>query len=162
MRAMTSLNSSCSFCCSSAARRRSCISRIAFACASLRSKRLIKLRARAIGIVRRADRLDDRVEARQRLEQPFEDVRPRPPLVQFEFRAADDHVVAMLDVDLQHPLQAERARLAVDQRQHLNAVGALKLRVFVKLVEHFQRLRARLEFDHQPHPVAGRIRRAGR
>ena len=38
--------------------------------------------------------------------------------------------------DLQHPLQAERARFTIDQCQHLNPVGALKLGIFVKLVEH--------------------------
>ena len=40
----------------------------------------------------------------------------------------------MLDVDLQRPLQAEGARFAVHQRQHLNAECALKLGEFVQLI----------------------------
>ena len=48
--------------------------------------------------------------------------------------------IAMLDVDLQRPLQAEQARLAVDQGQHVDAEGGLQRRVLEKLIEHLARV----------------------
>ena len=44
-------------------------------------------------------------------------------------------LAAVLDVDLQGPLQRQQARLAIDQRQQLHAEGRLQRRVLEELVE---------------------------
>ena len=53
--------------------------------------------------------------------------------------------------------QGQRARLAVDDRQHDHAEGLLQLGVLVEIVEHHLRLFAALELDHDAHAVAVRL-----
>ena len=56
----------------------------------------------------------------------------------------------VIDVVLDDRQQAERARHAVDQRDHVHAEGRLQLRVLVELVEDDLRDRVALQLDHEP------------
>ena len=57
---------------------------------------------------------------------------------------------------LEHPLEAERHRLAVDQREHVRAEAGLQLRVLEELLHHGVRAPVALHLDHDAHagPVA--------
>ena len=146
-------SSSCSamiFWRSRAASRRSCISRIALAWISSISSRPIRPVARDVDGVAAPDQRDDLVDRVQRLEQAAQDVRPLLGLAQPEAGAPDD------DLDLVgHPVpdervERQRARHAVDQRQHVGAEVGLQVGVLVEVVQHDLGDRVALEHDHQP------------
>ena len=80
----------------------------------------------------------------------LEDVQARLALAQLVLRAAHDHVALVVDVVLDDRQQAERARHAVDQGDHVHAEGRLQLGVLVELVEDDLRDRVALELDHEP------------
>ena len=113
--------------------------------------------ARALGVLGGADQLDHRVEVAQRDHQPFQHVQARLGLAQLELRAARDHALAMLQKVHQHLAQAQFARAALVDRQHVQPVALLHRRQLVELVEHDFRLGVALELDHDPHPVAVRL-----
>ena len=145
--------SSSIFCRSRAARRRSCISRMACACSSLKLEAFHQALLGRLGIRGLADGLDDLIQVRQGDQQAFQDVRPGTRLVQLELAAAGDHLPAVFDKDLQSALDRQQARLAIHQRQQLHAKGGLQRGVFVQLVEHLVRLRAALQLDDDAHPA---------
>ena len=74
--------------------------------------------------------------------------------LQLEGRAAGDDLPAVLDEDLQGPLERQQARLAVHQRQQLHAEGRLQRRVLEELVEDLLGLGAALELDDDAHAAA--------
>ena len=106
--------------------------------------------ARGVGVARAADQLDHRVDVGDRDEQALEDVQARLALAQLVLGAAHDHLALVVDVVADHRQQAERARHAVDERDHVHAEGGLQRRVLVEVVEHDLRDRVALELDDQP------------
>ena len=100
---------------------------------------------------RRLDQRDDLVDVRQRDREALLHVGALARLAQVEARAAGDHLAAMREEVGEHRLQAEQLRLAVDQRDHVDAEGVLELRLLVEVVEHHLRQLAALELDHHPH-----------
>ena len=75
-------------------------------------------------------------------------------LLAAEERAAAYDVEAVLEEDLEHLLEPERARLAVDQGDGVDAEGVLHRRLLVELLEQRLGDEAVLDLDHQPQPVA--------
>ena len=109
-----------------------------------------------VGVDRRADGLDDFVQVADGDEQPGQDVLAALGLVQLEARATNDHVNPVVDVDLQHPLQREQARLLVHQGQQLHAERRLQGRVLEQLVQDLARLGVALQLDDDRNAVAVR------
>jgi len=89
-----------------------------------------------IHVGRRADGLDHLVQVVEGDLQAFQDVRPLLRPRELELRAPPDDVAPVRDVVLQHPLQAERLGLAVDQRQHVGAEARLQRGVLEQLLHH--------------------------
>ena len=106
--------------------------------------------ARRVRVARAADQLDHLVDVRDRDQQALEDVEPRLALAELVLRAAHDHVALVVDVVADDRQQAERARHAVDQGDHVHAEGRLQLSVLVELVEDDLRVLVALELDHEP------------
>ncbi len=103
-----------------------------------------------------ADQRDDLVQRVQRLHQTAVDVRlllglaqavPGPPL---------DDLDLVVDPVRDEQVEAERARYAVDQREHVAAEGVLQLRVLVEVVQYHARLGVTLQHDHQALTGPGR------
>jgi hypothetical protein len=72
-------------------------------------------------------------------------------LAQLENGAPGDHFAPMRQEALEHLLQVEQARLAIDQRHHVHAEGVLQLRLLVQVVEHHLGHFAALQLDHHAH-----------
>ena len=117
-------------------------------------ERAHQLLARGVGVLGRADDLDDLVEVIERDQQAEHDVIALLGLAQVEPCAPRDDVDLMVDVVAHHLGEVQRARDAVDQRQHDDAEVLLQLRVLVELVEHHVRVGAALGLDHQAHAFA--------
>ena len=124
--------------------------------------RLLQTRARRLGGRRGANGGDDGVELVDRLEQALEDVRALARLLEVELAAAPDHLAAVVDVGLERRLEANRARLAVDEREHVDGERRLHAGVLVQGVEHGAGLAAAAQLDDDAHARGGRTRRAGR
>ena len=103
---------------------------------------------------RAADQGDDLVQHVQRLDQAAEDVGALFGLVQAVLGAADDDFDLVLDVEAQHLVQAQGARDAVDNAQHVGGEVRLQRRVLVQVVQHHARHRVALECDHDAHAHA--------
>ena len=69
----------------------------------------------------RLDQLDHLVDVGERDGQAFEDVRARARLAQLEDRAPRDDFAAMADERFEHLLEVQQPRLAIDQRDHVDA-----------------------------------------
>ena len=108
-----------------------------------------------LGVGRAADQLDHRVEVVERDQQPLEDVGAGLGPAQLVLGAADHDLALVADVVLDQLLEAERARHAVDQGDHVDPEGALHRGALVELVEHdLGRVAAALGLDHQAHAGA--------
>jgi hypothetical protein len=92
--------------------------------------------ARLVDRRRAADERDDLVERVERLEVAAQDVHALLGLAQAELRAADDDLDLVLDPVRDEPVERERARHAVDDREHVGAEVLLQLRVLVQVVQH--------------------------
>ena len=68
--------------------------------------------------------------------------------------AAADDVAAVVDVRLEDLLDADGARLAIDQRQHVDGEGGLHGGVLVERVQQLPRVRLALQLDDDAHAVA--------
>ena len=111
-----------------------------------------------VGVARAADQLDHRVEVVERDQQPLEDVGARLRLAQLVLGAPGHDLALVGDVVLDQLLEAERARHAVDQGDHVDAEGGLHRGPLVELVEHdLGRVAAALGLDHQAHARAVRL-----
>ncbi len=97
---------------------------------------------------------DDRVQHADRLEQAFEDVGALARLLEVELAAAADDLAAEVDVVLERCLEADGARLAVDQGQHVDGEGGLHRCVLVERVEHGAGLAAAAQLDDDAHALA--------
>src|SRR5258708_4205453 len=111
-------------------------------------------RARRFRVGRGADELDHRIEVIDGDLEALEDVGALLGLGQLELGAPAHDRAAVLDVLLEHGLQRQRLRPAVDEREHDGAERRLQLRVHVELVQHDPRLGILLELDHDAHAVA--------
>ncbi len=100
---------------------------------------------------RAPDQGDDLVERVQRLDQTAQDVGALLGLAQPVRRAPDDDLDLVRDVVPDELGQVERARHAVDQRQHVGAERLLQLGVLVEVVQHDLGHRVALEHEHQAH-----------
>ena len=112
---------------------------------------LDQLVAGALAVGGGADQRDHLVEVLERDQQALEHVRARLALGELVLGAAHDHLALVLDVVADHRAQRERARDAVDERDHVDAEGALHRRVLEELVEDDLRQRVALELDHEAH-----------
>jgi hypothetical protein len=106
--------------------------------------------ARLVDRRRAADERDDLVERVERLEVAAQDVHALLGLAQAELRAADDDLDLVLDPVRDEPVERERARHAVDDREHVRAEVLLQLRVLVQVVQHDLGDGIPLEDDDEP------------
>ena len=120
------------------------MSRMWFAWISLSLNCVISLRPGLLGVLRAADHLDDLVEVVERDQQALDDVVALLGLAQLVARAPGDDVDLVVDVVADHLGQVQRARHAVDEREHDHAEGVLQLRVLVELVQDDLRVGAAL------------------
>ena len=81
-------------------------------------------------------------------------MQPVGGLAAAERRAAPYDVEAVVEEDLEQLLEAERARLAVDQRDGVDAEGVLHRRQLVELLEQRLGVEAVLDLDDQPQALA--------
>ena len=109
--------------------------------------------AGGLGVAGAADQCDHRVEIVQRDQQALEDVGAALLLGQLELGPADDDLALVAHVGVERLAQRQRARHAVDQRDHVDAEGRLHRRVLVELVEHDLGDGVALELDDQAHPA---------
>ena len=124
-------------------------------CLDLRKPEALDETRACLGVIaRRADDGDDLVDVVERDDQTLEDVGTLLGLAQLVARATLDDVDLMIDVVVQHVLEAQDVRHAVDQREVVNAKARLQLRVLVELVEDDLRLLATLEVDDDAHALA--------
>ena len=108
------------------------------------------------------DDADDFIHIGQRHRQAFEDMAAIARLLEFEHRAPGDDLAPVAQEGIQHVLQVEQARLAVDQRHHVHAEGILHLRLLVQIVQDHIRVFAAFQFDIDPHPgLVGFIAQVG-
>ncbi len=110
---------------------------------------LLRLR----GVVAVADDPDDLVDVEQGHEQALDQVQPVAPLAAAELAAPAHDLEAVVEVDLQQLLEAQRERLAVDQRDVVDAEGLLHRRQLVELLQHGFRVEAVLDLDDQAQAV---------
>ena len=118
---------------------------------------LHQLRARLLGVLRRADQRDDRVEVVERDEVALEDVRALLRLAQLELRPARDDLALEVEVVADQLEQRERPRHAVDERDRVVAERRLERRVLEELVQRDLRNRVALELDLDAHAGAVRV-----
>ena len=146
-------------CRSRAARRRSCMSRIAWAWISSMSSSSIRPWPGDVDGLRRPDQRDDLVERVERLDQTAQDVGPLVGLAQPVGGAPDDDVELVVDVVPDQLVEPQRARHAVDDRQHVGAEAGLQLGVLVEVVQHHlgDGVALELDDDAQADPVAGLV-----
>ena len=106
--------------------------------------------------LRRADEGDDLVERVERLDEPAQDVGPLLGLAQAVAGPPDDDLDLVADPVPDELVEPQRARDAVDDRQHVDAEAVLQLRVLVEVVQHHLRhgVAAQGDDDAAPDPVA--------
>ncbi len=105
--------------------------------------------ARLADVLRAADDPHDLVDVQQRDEQALDQVRPLLRLAQPVARAPGDDVDAVVEEDLEQLLQAERARLAVDERDVVDAEALLERGQPVELGQHRLAVEAGLDLEDQ-------------
>ena len=154
-----SASSSMIFWRSSAASRRSCMSRIAWAWISSTSSSWIRPVRATSTVADAADQRDDLVQPVERLDVAAQDVGALLGLAQPVARPPDDDLDLVADVVADHLVQPQGARHPVDDGQHVHAEAVLQLRVLVEVVQHDLGHRVALERDHDAHAdaVAGLV-----
>ena len=98
--------------------------------------------------------LDDRdevIDVGQSHGEAFQHMATLARLAELEYSAAGDHLATVRQEALQHLLQVQQLRLAVDQRDHVHAEGVLQLGLLVQIVEHDLGDFAALELEHHAH-----------
>ena len=84
-------------------------------------------------------------------------MRPGFGPLQVVLRAAHDHLMAVIDVVLQHLLEIERLRTAIDNGQHHDPVSGLQHAMAIELVEHDFSLGFPLALKYDAQPFAARF-----
>src|SRR5437870_2267212 len=110
-----------------------------------------------VGAVRAADDANDHVELLDSLAQAGENVRPLLRARELVPRAAGDHLAPEADERLQHSLEVDDLRAAVDERQHDDPEARLHLGVLVELVQDDLRDPAATQLEHDPDPLPVRL-----
>src|SRR5437762_2316590 len=110
-----------------------------------------------VGAVRAADDANDHVELLDGLAQAGENVRPLLRARELVPRAAGDHLAPEADERLQHSLEVDDLRAAVDERQHDDPEARLHLGVLVELVQDDLRDPAATQLEHDPDPLPVRL-----
>ena len=110
--------------------------------------------AGGLGVRRVANGVDHLVQVVERNLQALEDVGAGAGLVQLELGAAGEDLVAVVDVVLQQALDVENTRLAVHQRQQVDAEGALHGRELEQVVEHLPGVHIAPQLDDDAHALA--------
>ena len=95
------------------------------------------------------DQLDDLVDVEDRHQQPVDEVQPVGGLAPAVRRAPAYDVEAVPEEHVEHLLEAERAGLAVDEGDGVDAEAVLHRRLLVELLEQRLRVEAVLDLDHQ-------------
>ena len=119
----------------------------------MRSKTPISRSLALGGVVGRADQLDDLVDVEDRDQQALDQVEPVGGLGTAVGRAPAYDVEAVVEEHLEHVLEPERPRLAVDQRDGVDAEGVLHRGQPVELLEQRLGDEAVLHLDHQAQAV---------
>ena len=99
---------------------------------------------------RRLDQLDDFIDVGQSHGEAFEDMTTLPCLAQFVNRPTGHDFAAVPQEGIQHFLEVQRLRLAVDQRHHIDTEHGLKLGVGKQVIDHHIRILAPAQLDHHP------------
>ena len=122
-----------------------------------------QLRSRLLRVLRAADDLDDLVEMIERDQEALDDVVPLLGLPEVVLGPSRDDVDLVIDVVADHLGEVQRARNAVDERQHDHTEGLLELGVLVELVQDDLGIGAALEVDHETHagPARGVVLEVG-
>ena len=110
-------------------------------------------RAGLLRVVGGADDLDDLVDVEDRDEQTLYQVQTLLAPLQTVSAAAGDDLEPVTDVDAQHLLEAQRARLAIDQGDVVDAERVLQRSQPVELLEHGVRVEAGLDADRDAQSV---------
>ena len=116
--------------------------------------------ARVVDGRRAADQRDDLVERVERLEVAAQDVHALFGLAQAVLRAPDDDLDLVVDPVRDEAVERQRARHAVDDREHVRAEVLLQLGVLVQVVQHDLGDGIPLQHDHEA--LAGAVRRSRR
>ena len=100
------------------------------------------------------DQRDHLVDVGDRDRKSFQQMATLTGLAQLEDRTPGQHFAPMRQRnDSMHLLQIQQPRLAVDQRDHVDAEGVLQLRLLVEVVQDHVGVLAALELDHDPHAL---------
>ena len=108
-----------------------------------------KARTCGIGVFGGTDEGDDLVQHVEGLQIALQDVVALFGLALQVRGAAGDHVELVVHPMADEGVQAQRARHAVDQRQHVGAEGLLQLGVLVQVVQDHLRHGVALEHEHE-------------
>ena len=114
---------------------------------------------RAGRVVARTDERDDRVDDVERLESALDEVGATAGPLEAVLAAPRDDLDLVADVAVERVGEVERARHAVDERDHVDAEARLQLRQLVEVVEHDVRVGVALQRDDRGsscHPTTRR------
>ena len=84
-------------------------------------------------------------------------MRPRFGFLQVELGAAHDHLVAVINIVLQHLLEIEHLRTAIDDGQHHYSIGGLQHAMAIELVKHDFGLGIPLAFKYNAQTLTARF-----
>ena len=101
-----------------------------------------------------ADDADDLFNVIKGDQQAFQNMGPFLCLVQVIFCAAGDHILLMLQVQIQHLQKIQDLRLVIDQCQHDYAEGIFHLRMLQKMIQDNLRIYVLPELNDDPHALA--------
>ena len=116
---------------------------------TLTHQRLTRL-CRTLGCL---DQFDHRIDVGQCNRLTFQQVRSVASLPQQKCCAPRDHLATMREKCLDQLLQIQRARLAADQRNNVDAIHNLQLRLGIQIVEDHLARFATPRFDDDAHAV---------
>jgi len=115
---------------------------------------LHKSAAGGIGVGRLAYGLDDLVQKIERYLEAFKYMLAVFGDAQLVLRTPRDNFLPEIYEGLQRFFERDDARLAVNQRQHVDEEGILHLRMLVEVVEHLARLCFALQLHNDTHTLA--------
>src|SRR6266850_2456630 len=110
-----------------------------------------------VGTVGAADDANHQIELLDGLAQARENVRPLLRARELVPRPAGDDLAPEADERLQHSLEVDDLRAAVDERQHDDPEARLHLRVLVELVQDDLRDLAAAQLEHDPDALPVRL-----
>ena len=112
-----------------------------------------KLCFRGLGIIRRANHLNDFIDVHHGEQQALHQMQPLKRLLPAEFTASADHHTTMVHPHLKHFLQSHGVRTAIDQRHIVDGEIVLQRRVLEQLRQHRVRIEPGFDFDDEARAV---------